>query len=152
MYGLEIKVENRYATFVYDLLKNINVQDYVWSIDADDVLINSEQHNEQGLFNEYYVDGKNFLNAIQTQDYYLIFADYKAFKSQEFVREIKDGVEMFESQCEIVFMCTDTTNIEIYCKEKNIYDTIISNCKNSGVVSFSVVEHEKIIERNMTAF
>ena len=104
------------------------------------------------MFNEYCIDGIKFLNGIKTQNYYLLFADFKAFKNRESIKEIKDGRDMVNSDCEIVFICTDSTNIEIYCKNENIYDTIMLNCKDKGIVSFCILEYEEVINRNMIAF
>ena len=152
MYGLQIKVENKYEKYIYKLLKNTDVQKYIWQINSDDIIIKTEHGNRHGLFNETTVNGVLFLDLIQRHDYYLIFADCKAFECREAIKEISNGIDMLQSECDLVFMCTDSTDIEIYCKDKKVYDTIKSNCKDITVISFCDVDAEEINSRSMIAF
>ena len=152
MYGLEIKVENKYEKYIYKLLKNTNVEGYIWQINSDDIIIKAEHGNIQGLFNEKMLDGFRFLDIIEKYNYYLIFADCKAFKSRDTIKEISNGVDMVQSECDLVFMCTDSTNIEIYCKDKDVYDTIKLNCNDIGGISFCDVDDKEINSRSMIAF
>ena len=152
MYGLEIKLENKYTKYIYKLLKNTKIQEYIWQINSDDIIIKTEHGNRQGLFNEKIVNGFQFYNIIQKYNYYLIFADCKAFKNSEITKEISNGMDMLRSECDLVFICTDSTNVEIYCKDKNMYDTIKLNCKDAEVVSFGDVDSKEINSRSMIAF
>lgn len=153
MYGLEIQIENKYGKYIYELLKNTDVQRYMWQINSDDIVVKTKHGNKQGLFNKKWVNGHDFLEIIQKCDYYLIFADCKAFNCHKITREILNGADMAESsECELVFMCTDSANIEIYCKNKNIYNSIKQNCKDTEVLSCCDVKSEEIINRSMVAF
>ena len=152
MYGLDIIVKNKYAKYIFELLKNTDVQRYTWQINTDDVITKTEAIKEHGLFNEKWVDGQAFLDAIQKYDYYIIFSDYKAFKSRDESQKITCGVDMINSDCNIAFMCTDSTNIEIYCRDKVTYEIIRLNCEDDNVVSFCEVKDDEIASRNMVAF
>lgn len=152
MYGLDIIVKNKYEKYIFELLKNTDVQRYAWQINTDDVIAKTEVSKEHGLFNEKWVDGQDFLNAIQKNDYYLIFSDYKAFKSRDKSQKITCGVDMVNSECDIAFMCTDSTNIEIYCRDKITYEIIMHNCEDDNVVSFSEIKDDEIAGRSMVAF
>ncbi len=152
MYGLDIKIKNRYEKYIYKLLKNTNVQAYIWQINVDDVIIKTEHGSRQGLFNERITEGNNFWNVIQKDSYYLIFSDCKAFKNLENVKEISNGMDMLHSGCDLVFMCTDCTNIEIYCKDENLYNTIKLNCNDPDIISFCDIDKKEILNRQMIAF
>lgn len=59
---------------------------------------------------------------------------------------------MVKSACDLVFLCTDSVNIEIYCKDKSVYDTVKLNCKNDGIVSVRDIKEEEIQNRSLIAF
>ena len=145
-------MENKYEKYIHKLLKNTNVQEYTWQINSDDITVKTELGNRQGLFNKKTVDGFYFSEIIQKYDYYLIFADCKAFKCHRAIKDVSSGADMLQSECELVFICTDSTNIEIYCKDKKVYEAIKSNCKDTSIISFCNVDAKKINSRSMVAF
>lgn len=148
MYGLEIKTKNKYGKFIYTLLKNAGAERYVWQINSDDILTK----NGHGLLHAKWVNGQTFADSIQKDVYYLIFADCKAFKNQDESAKILNGADMVKSACDLVFLCTDSVNIEIYCKDKSVYDTVKLNCKNDGIVSVRDIKEEEIQNRSLVAF
>ena len=152
MYGLNVKLQNNYGKYISELLANVDIERFIWQIEADDVIVKENQNNLHGLFDVKNISGKTFYNAITLNEYYLIFTDYKAFFHKDDIVEIKNGMDFYNSKCELVFLCTDSVYAEIYCKSKDIFSTILKNCKNADIVTYDIVDFDEIIKRSMIAF
>ncbi|WP_143318592.1 DUF2691 family protein, partial [Clostridium sp. HBUAS56017] len=94
------------------------------------------------IFENSIVNGQEFFRCIQLKDYYLIFADIKAFKNESEITNVDTYDDFINSNCEIALFCTDTIDVELYCKNKVILYNIINNCKNFGVDDIQVLSRE----------
>lgn len=83
MRGLSFEIPNQYGRYFYDILEDININKYFWK-SGDGEAYNIE-NNELGaaMFpHPYTYNGEDFYNQISAKDYYVIFADLKAFKEK----------------------------------------------------------------------
>ncbi|MGC7950660.1 DUF2691 family protein, partial [Bacillus sp. II_CA] len=57
------------------------------------------------------LNGLSFLNCISVDEYYVIFADLKAFPQREDVVEIKSYEDFLKSSCEMVLLIIDSSYV-----------------------------------------
>lgn len=140
MIGITIKLKNEYNNFLFKILDKIGAEDFVWHIYDNEIIYkNNVNHLNTSIFQEDILDGTNFLNCIKIEKYYLVYADIKAYRKKKEITFIETYKDFLESSCEIALFCSDTTNIEVYCKDEDILRKIIENCKYAGLDDFYVI-------------
>jgi hypothetical protein len=139
--GLDIKVKNVYSDYLNKILKGINLFNYVWEINADDFLYSENGELKEDFFGADVLNAEEFIKCISRDSYYMIFADIKAYPLDSERIKIKTFKDFLRSSCVMVILCTDTSFIEFYCKEKEILDKIYNNCINNG---FDKVEYKSV--------
>lgn len=130
MRGITFKIGNEYNNYLYQMFDNIDLSDFIWNI-CDDEILYKEKNNEidMSIFHNDIMNGKDFLICIKKEMYYIVYADIKAFKHKSQVTNILTYEDFLKSNCEIALFCTDTINVELYCKNKTLLEKIIENCK-----------------------
>lgn len=84
------------------------------------------------------LDGTLLKRILEDNQYYLIFADLKAFPKGKNVSDIERYEEFLNSDCQLVLLIVDSTYTTIYCKDKAILGCLFQNAKDLG---FNNVEH-----------
>ncbi|MFD3158365.1 DUF2691 family protein [Haloimpatiens sp. FM7330] len=129
MTGITFKLKNKYNNFLFKIFYNINITNFVWSIEDSEIIYKGKNNKlNMSIFNKNMMSGLDFFKCIETEKYYLIYANIKAFNNKTQIINIDTYDDFVKSDCEIALFCTDTVYIELYCKNKNILDGIIKNC------------------------
>lgn len=138
--GVSFEIPNKYGTFLADILKPIELSTYNWLNQNEEAYIIKDGHLDEELFPgiEEVIDGNLFENRIKNNQYYVIFADLKAFPKGEKVNNIKTYEEFSNSRCELVLLVVDSGYITIYCKDKEKLNFLYRNAIES---SFENVEY-----------
>lgn len=150
--GLNIKIKNEYGNYLAKIFASIDLSIYMWKIITDDILREENGELKQGLFETDLPNGNSFKNAISRESYYLIFADFKAYFCDVEYEPIQTFEDFMESNCQIVFMCWDSSFVEIYCKDKKILEKIYYNCKGFDCESISDISAEQARGKTLIAF
>jgi hypothetical protein len=150
--GLDIKVNNGYGDYLNKILKDINLFNYVWEINADDFLYSENGKLKGNFFGADVLNAEEFINCISRDSYYMIFADIKAFPLGSERIEIKTFKDFIRSSCVMVILCTDSTFIEFYCKERAILDKVYSNCINNGFEKVEYKSSDDVSDRSLIAW
>jgi hypothetical protein len=148
MICLDIRIKNGYGNFLYQIFNGINLLNYIWKINTDDVLYDENQ----GIFDGDILEGESFYKCISKDHYYMIFVDIKAYPIGDECTVIKTIDDFLASSCELVFLCTDSTFIEVYCKDSIILDKIYSNCTGVEFEKVHYKSKEEVLLRNLIAF
>lgn len=141
MIGLDIRVKNEYGNYLYKIFNGIDFSKYVWVINSDDIIYPENSDINQGLFGSDVLSGSDFFNCISKESYYLIFVDIKAYPVGSDRIEIKTFEDFSKSNCEMVLLCTDSTFVEFYSKDRTSLDKVYSNCIKND---FDKVEYKFI--------
>ena len=150
MVGLDFKIGNEYNNYLYKIFSSIDLSKYLWEIVTDDIICN--ENKNEGLFSSRYIDGKNFMNEISKSNYYLIFANLKAFPINAKPKRIENFNDFWESDCQMILLCVDSEFINFYCKDKVLLESVYRNCKKNGFKSIEFVTFEDASHRSMIAF
>lgn len=121
--GINFKLQNKCNNYLYQIFKDSGVEDLIWNVCASEILYKDHNNILNSLFIENeIINGKDFLNRIQFDNYYIVSADIKAFKTKLDVTSIVTYEDFFNGSCEIALFCTDVVFAELYCKNKPILE------------------------------
>ena len=152
MVGLDINVKNQYSNYLEKIFQSINLSIYDWEVITDDILVRENGKIKEGLFNSHFLNGNNLNEAISKESYYMIFVDLKAYPLNTKRKNIQTYKDFVESECRLIFLCTDSTFIEVYCKDSKTLAKIYDNCINYSFESVMYVSVEQAKTRSMIAF
>ena len=138
MIGLNIRVKNATDKYLFKIFARIDLSEYSWEI-SDNYIINPKlKVSEQGFFCGNVLSGDVFSKCISVDQYYMVYADIKAYPSGSEHTEIVTYKDYLASECRLVLLCTDVTFIDIYCKDEHILKKIHQNCLASSFEKVSL--------------
>ncbi|MEA4828105.1 MAG: DUF2691 family protein [Clostridium sp.] len=152
MIGLDIKVKNGYSNYLNKILDGINLFNYIWEINADDFLYSDNGEVKEDFFGADILNAEGFIRCISRDSYYMIFADIKAYPLGSERAEIETFKDFLRSSCVMVILCTDSSFIEFYCKDRRILDQVYNNCINSGFEKVEYKSADDVSERSLIAW
>ncbi len=94
------------------------------------------ENNELGrlVFQDEVMSGETLRRAISEQEYYLIFVDIKAFPtgSTTPVNDIATYEQFLASDCQLVLLVVDSSEVLIYAKDQQAIDDLYTTAVNAG--------------------
>lgn len=138
MRGISFKTYNEYNNYIYKLFMDINLDSFVWDICDSEILYGDDTKE----FNNGIISGQEFLNNINKEKYYIVYADIKAFKCKSQIRNIDNYEDFFNSSCEIALFITDSIYCEVYCKNTNILNVMMRNGKSFSFKDINILTKE----------
>jgi hypothetical protein len=142
MIGLEIEVGNATNNYLYKIFNGVDVTKYIWYIVTDDIMFDNDTEQARSFFGEPIVSGENFLKSISRDSYYMIFVDVKAFPVNSKHIEINTYQEYLNSECQMIFLCADSSFIDFYCKDLEMLKKVYDNCVNHSFEKVEVITEE----------
>ncbi len=150
-HGIRFEIPNQYGSFLADILEMIPFDEYKWLIDDDEIhLVENGEMVGRFLFNneERIMLGETLFTRASSSTYYMIFVTLKGFFPDDSVQTIRTYREFLESQCQIVLVVSDCSDVFLWCKDvqliKYAYD--YATLKGYEGVSYAV-EDDLIAER-----
>jgi hypothetical protein len=139
--GVRFKTPNEYGSYISDVLKTIDVTKYTWSIDNTEIYYGNSKK-----FIDYshpsILEGHEFKSLIDTENYYVIFAELKAFKSKEDVVDVNTYEDFINSKAEIILLIADVCYYDIYCKGPRLIEMIYDNALDRNYTDLEYVGEE----------
>ena len=152
--GIEFNIPNEYGNFLEQILKQINLDKYIWKIEEDEIYINNNRKsndNDDNLFKKNIYKNVDFKKIIEQEDYYIIFANIKLYVKQDniIINTYKDFIE---SSCILILLVTDSKFVEIYSKYENILDKIYNNALKSNFHNIGYITKENLKRKKFSAY
>ncbi|MFZ5987723.1 MAG: DUF2691 family protein [Bacillota bacterium] len=139
--GVRFKVPNRYGRLISDILKPVDCRLYYWHINSDEIYISGGgEFNGKSLFNENILQGKDFVDIINSNDYVMIFAEFKAFPDAVSISEISTYQDFINSTCQLIVLVVDSVYIDIYCKNDVIVEKLFENTEDKGYKEIEYID------------
>lgn len=148
--GISFLIANRYGSYLGEVLKPFNTTDFNWLIGGEESYFVEDDTLGKPLFPEdsIVLDGKILKNIIEKNEYYLIFADLKAYPKGNNPADIKTYDEFLKSNCQLVLLVVDTIYMIIYCKDSEKLESLFQNAKLKGYEDLQYITDENdTIER-----
>ncbi|PGM54195.1 DUF2691 family protein [Bacillus sp. AFS053548] len=126
---------------IAEILKPVNIKDFNWFIIGEESYLVVEKELDKPLFPEdiQVLTGPEFDDKIKNNEYYLIFADLKAFPENKDKIEIKTYEEFLNSDCQLCLLITDSTYTDIYCKDIDLLEKLYMNAFENNYENLSYI-------------
>ncbi|MER2155556.1 MAG: DUF2691 family protein [Solibacillus sp.] len=83
--------------------------------------------------------GQDLYKRISAKDYYVIFADLKAFKEKTHMQGIATYEDFLNSNCEIVLLIVDSSYVTIYVKNHHLTELIYRKAVQNGYENIAYI-------------
>jgi hypothetical protein len=132
--GISFEIPNKYGSFLAEILEPIDITKFNWRNENEEAYLVIDGQFEEALFPEVIneMDGSVLGKRIKDNQYYVIFADLKAFPKRKEVNNIETYEEFLNSECELVLLVVDSVYTTIYCKDKEKLKLLYRNAKECG--------------------
>ena len=153
MRGLTFEIPNMYGQFLFDILEQTRIKDFVWKVEAGESYVIENDTLGNPLFpTDSILSGEELYKKIMKADYYLIFVDLKGFPKETDVREITTYEEFVESACQFVLLIVDSSYVYIYSKDQITIKNISSKAMAAGYKNVEYITDENDELRTWIAF
>ncbi len=143
MRGISFEIKNEYGRYILDILTNLISATWHWSIGPGESYKIENGTLGANLFpDDTILNGLSFLNCISVDEYYVIFADLKAFPQREDVVEIKSYEDFLKSSCEMVLLIIDSSYVSLFVKEESIIDKLFERATASYYTNIQLITDE----------
>ncbi|CAN7313634.1 DUF2691 family protein [Paenibacillus sp. LjRoot56] len=142
--GISFEILNEYGCFLGDILKPFDTTSFNWYIGGEESYFVNDCTLGEPLFPEevYGMDGAVLKGIIENNEHYLIFVNVKAYPKEKIVKDIKTYEEFLNSDCQLVLLIVDSTYVSIYCKDKDLIESLYHNAKINGYENVDFVTDE----------
>ena len=131
MRGVSFEIPNEYGKQLFDILKEVDVSRWEWQIgDGEAYIIENDPLGKELFGTITNLTGKELMKLISINEYYLIFADLKAYMNVESELKVESYEEFLKSDCQFVLLLVDSSYVTIYSKSKStiqsLYDQAVA--------------------------
>ncbi|MOA55476.1 hypothetical protein D3C78_1792740 [compost metagenome] len=88
------------------------------------------------------MDGVILKGILENKEYYLIFANLKAYPKEKNVKDIKTYEEFLKSDCQLVLLVVDSAYVTVYCKDKVLLENLYHNAIINGYDNVQFITDE----------
>lgn len=142
-YGVMFYVEKDYSASskkFKELLKTINVDEYVWKIDESDFYNLADMQNI--LEKKQIVEGTEILKELDC-DVMMVWVAVEGYKNRIDVTELDSSFENYlKSKCETAVFVVDTYMFTVYSKNDAVLNNAIEFAKNNTTGKIEIIEEE----------
>lgn len=149
MQGLLFEIRNEYGKQLSDILTDIVNPSWYWSIGPGESYkpgglykIDKDPKMLEEFFTSQTMNGEAFLKLISTEEYYIIFADLKAFPTSESIVEINSYEDFLKSSCQLALLVIDSVYVSIVLKEQQMIDKFFERAESNGYTNIEFLTDE----------
>lgn len=153
MRGLSFEIPNKYGQYLFDILNAFDFKQYVWKTGGEEAYYIENDKLGTPLFPKPHVyTGEAIYKRISKRDYYVIFADLKAFPDPLHVKEITTYEEFLNSRCEFVLLLVDCSYVTIYAKNPEVINAVYAKAIASEYENVAYITDENDSNTTLVAF
>lgn len=142
--GLSFEIPNEYGSFLGEILKPFDMTAFNWYIGGEESYFLHDGTLGEPLFPEevYGMDGVLLKGILEKTEYYVIFANLKAFPKEKNVIDIDTYESFLNSDCQFVLLVVDSIYVTVYCKDRDIIENLYHNAKINGYDNVQFITEE----------
>lgn len=138
MIGIEFKIKTTYEKILYDILKDIDFDNYKWEIIQQEILY--ENNYDKQLPSQ--LSGSELEKEISSNgNYYVFFLNLQAYLKNSATCHIETYNDFVNSNCELIILFSDNRFIEIYVKSEKLKQKIFENL-DSKKINYNIKTRE----------
>lgn len=142
-YGVMFYVEKDYTTSskkFAELLKEINVEEYIWNISESDFY--NRENLQSILEKKQILKGEKIMEELEC-DVMMIWISLEGYKNESDILESNSTFSSyFESKCETAVFVVDTYMFSVYSKNEDILNKAIEFAKNNYTEKIEIIGNE----------
>ncbi|WP_342561598.1 DUF2691 family protein [Paenibacillus sp. FSL R7-0345] len=152
--GITCKIPNEFGRFLGELLQPFDTADYQWYNGGEEAYFTNTGTLAETLFPEqvFGMDGVQLIDIVENNEYYVIFADLKAFPKGSKVVDVQTYEEYVKSDCQFVLIIVDCVHVAIYCKDQEKLTELYLNAQSHGYTNVQYTTDENDFRTKMTAW
>ncbi|MGN7477762.1 DUF2691 family protein [Solibacillus silvestris] len=152
--GLTFEMPNKYGKLLGKLLKPIDISAFNWCIGGGESykVVNNQLAEDLFTFDKEVIEGAALKNLLENNEYYIIFADLKAYPKGKEFSHIETYEDFLISNCELVFLVVDSSYTTIYCKDQSAIEYLYKNALKCGFENIDYLTDENDARTSLTAF
>jgi len=152
--GISFIIPNEYGKWLFNILKPIEVENYDWFIqDNCEIYEIKNKSLENQLFSteSNFMEGTKIKELIQDKQYYVIFAEMKAYLNGERLNQnFKTYDEFLNSNCELLFLIADSKYTRIYCKDEIKLKKLFLNAESLNLNDIQYLDDKNDLDTYLT--
>lgn len=142
--GINFKIPNDHGNILGDILKPFNTEAFSWYIGCGESYFIQNDTLGEALFHEevYGMDGRVLKELLENNEYYIIFANFKAFPQKKDVIDVQTYEEFLNSDCLLVLLVVDCEYATVYCKDQSKLEGLYHNAIRNGYEDVQYITNE----------
>lgn len=134
MIGIDIECLNNTKNIIWEILTDIN-GNWLCSISQEEIIAYPNHASGENIYFNDYITVNDFAHIIKKNDCLINFLKleiYKSFDIKKNMKRIEKYQDFIDSECESLILVVDCYYLEIYSKNNNFLNNIISIADNHG--------------------
>lgn len=152
MRGLSFEIPNKYGRFLFDILSAIDIKNDHWRVGGGEAYYIEADQLGAPLFLKSAYTGDELYETLTANDYYVIFADLKAFPQQADVQEIPTYEAFVTSRCEFVLLIVDCAYVTLYAKSEQAIKQLYTQAITAGYTEVTYITDDNDDRTTLVAF
>ena len=142
--GLSFEIPNAYGKFLGEILGPIDITAFDWYIGGEESYLVKNGTLEEPLFPGEIngLAGTILKDIVENNEYYLIFANLKAYPIEKNVIDIRTYEEFLNSDCQLVLLVIDCSYVVIYSKDKEKLESLYRNARTKKFANIQYITDE----------
>lgn len=142
--GIRFEIPNTYGRFLGETLKPMEVSNFDWFIGGEESYFIEGDSLGDDLFPDMIIgmNGEELQKIIDNNEYYLIFANLKAFPKGTQITDVITYEDYVESECQMVLLVIDSIYVTVYCKDLEKVEELYNHINRQGFESLEYLTDE----------
>ncbi|PQP80761.1 hypothetical protein C0Q44_26400 [Paenibacillus sp. PCH8] len=142
--GIHFEIPNTYGRFLGEILKPLDIVDFDWFIGEEESYFIDEDTLGDSLFPDMIIgmNGEEFQKIIDNNEYYLIFANLKAYPKGAQITDVMTYEDYMVSECQMVVLVIDSIYVTVYCKDLEKVEELYHHINGLGFESLEYLTDE----------
>ncbi|WP_342572669.1 DUF2691 family protein [Paenibacillus sp. FSL R5-0749] len=152
--GIRFRIPNAYGCFLGEILKPIGVSNFDWFIGGEESYFIEDDTLGDDLFPDMIMgmNGEELQKIIDNNEYYLIFANLKAFPKGAKITDLITYEDYMLSDCQLVLLVVDSIYVTVYCKDTEKIEEIYNHINRQGFKSLEYVTDENDMRTTLSVW
>ncbi|WFR61687.1 DUF2691 family protein [Paenibacillus amylolyticus] len=132
--GIRFEIPNAYGRFLGEILRPMGVSNYDWFIGGEESYFIEDDTLGDELFPDMIIgmNGEELQQIIDNNEYYLIFANLKAFPKAVKITDVITYEDYMLSDCQVVLLVIDSIYVTVYCKDLQKVEELYNHISRQG--------------------
>jgi hypothetical protein len=142
--GITFEIPNEHGKILGNILKTFNAEIFNWYIGGEESYFIQNDTLGDALFDQeiYGMDGRVLKELLENNEYYILFANFKAFPKEKEIINVQTYEEFLNSDCQLVLLVVDCVYATIYCKDQGKLEALCHNAIRNGYEDVEYITHE----------